>query len=52
MTENLDMLILENDEKDKLITQIELDLKEKSQTTDMLNRGVQLATQEAKQAQE
>ena len=36
MKESLDLLIQENDEKDKLISVIELDLKEKSHASEYL----------------
>ena len=37
MKESLDLLILENDEKDKYIKELELDLKDKSQHTEHLS---------------
>ena len=37
MKESLDLLILENDEKDKYIQELELDLKDKSQHTEHLS---------------
>jgi len=43
MSENLDLLILENDEKDKLIDTLELDLKEKSHHTEHLTMGARMA---------
>ena len=51
LTENLDLLIVENDEKDKLIQSLELDLKEKSHHTEHLKMGAIMASQEADQLQ-
>ena len=51
LTENLDLLIVENDEKDNLIQSLELDLKEKSHHTEHLKMGAIMASQEADQLQ-
>ena len=51
LTENLDLLIVENEEKDKLIQSLELDLKEKSHHTEHLKMGAIMASQEADQLQ-
>ena len=49
MKESLDLLILENDEKDKYVAELELDLKESSHHTEHLSLGVKIATAEAQE---
>lgn len=49
MKESLDLLILENDEKDKYIQELELDLKDKSQHTELMSKGMNMATAEAQE---
>lgn len=49
MKESLDLLILENDEKDKYVRELELDLKDKSQHTEHLSRGMNMVTVEAQE---
>ena len=49
LKENFDLLYIENDEKDKYITQLELDLKEKSHHADHLTQGVKIANEEAEE---
>ena len=47
MKESLDLLILENDEKDKYIQEMEVEIKEKTHHSDFLAQGAKIATQEA-----
>lgn len=47
MKESLDLLILENDEKDKYIQEMEVEVKEKTHHSDFLAQGAKIATQEA-----
>lgn len=49
MKESLDMLILENDEKDKLISELDLEIKEKANDADFAAQNVQIATEEVKE---
>ena len=49
MKESLDLLILENDEKDKYVSELELDLKEKSHHTEHLSQFEKIATAEAQE---
>lgn len=44
MKESLEMLILENDEKDKLISELDLEIKEKANDADFAAQNVQIAT--------
>ncbi len=49
LKENFDLLYMENDEKDKYVAQLELDLKEKSHHADHLTQGVKMANEEAQE---
>ena len=44
MKESLDLLILENDEKDKYIQEMEVEVKEKTHHSDFLAQGAKIAT--------
>ena len=47
MKESLDLLSLENDEKDAYIKELEIEIKEKTHHSDFLAQGAKIATQEA-----
>jgi len=49
MKESLDLLILENDEKDIYIKEMEVEIKERTHQSDFLEQGAKIATQEAQE---
>ena len=49
MKENLDLLIDENDEREKYVKELELELKDKSQHSDLMSQGVKMANDEAQE---
>ena len=49
MKESLDDFIVENDELNKYVKELELDIKDKSQHTEHLSIGMKVQTEEAQE---